>query len=149
MTFLSDLTPKELEAYGFARVRDIAFDAVRELWHRRQAGGMSQQDFAARIGRDPAWVSRSLRGPGNWTLRTIGAFVAGLDGEIEITVNGLEDPIHDRRNTDAYSGYEPLPLDTPWESTRAIPANFSQTASGSGAAASLGSLRFSKAEPNG
>lgn len=84
------LDPRELEVYGFALVRDAAFDAVRKLWRRRQAQGMTPKDLAARIGRDPAWISRYLKGPGNWTLRTFGAFVIALDGEAEINVFGLE-----------------------------------------------------------
>ena len=92
MTFAySDLTPKELEAFGFARTRDIAFNAVRSLWRRRRDRGMTQKDLAARIGRDPAWVSRKLQGPGNWTLRTIAQFVVALNGEIEIKIHDLEE----------------------------------------------------------
>jgi transcriptional regulator with XRE-family HTH domain len=93
MTFAySDLTPRELEAFGFARTRDLAFNAVRGLWRRRRSQGMTQKDLATRIGRDPAWVSRRLQGPGNWTLRTIGTFVAALNGEIEIKIHDLEEP---------------------------------------------------------
>ena len=93
MTFAySELTPRELEAFGFARTRDIAFNAVRDLWRRRRSHGMTQKDLAERIGRDPAWVSRKLQGPGNWTLRTIGTFVVALNGEIEIKIHDLEEP---------------------------------------------------------
>jgi hypothetical protein len=94
-------------------VRDIAFDAVQSLWRRRQAEGMTQAQLAETIGKDAGWVSRNLRGPGNWTARTVGAFVVGLNGEIEITVHALEDPLPIRSNYHAYSGYEvPLPLPT-------------------------------------
>jgi hypothetical protein len=107
MTFAySDLTPRELEAFGFARARDIAFSAVRSLWRRRRSEGMTQKDLAARIGRDPAWVSRKLQGPGNWTLRTIGAFVVALNGEMEISIHALEDPPEVLTNhPGAYEGY--------------------------------------------
>jgi hypothetical protein len=112
MTFAySDLTPRELEAFGFARARDVAFNAVRELWKRRRGQGMTQKDLAAKIGRDPAWVSRKLQGPGNWTLRTIGAFVVALNGEIEIKIHDLEELSNDRPN---YSGaYEEYAVNTP------------------------------------
>src|SRR5881394_247727 len=112
MTFAySDLTPKELEAFGFARTRDIAFNAVRSLWRRRRDRGMTQKDLAARIGRDPAWVSRKLQGPGNWTLRTIAQFVVALNGEIEIKIHDLEEASDDRDN---YSGaYEEYPAPPP------------------------------------
>jgi transcriptional regulator with XRE-family HTH domain len=96
MTFAySDLTPKELETFGCARARDLAFNAVRALWKRRRSQGMTQNDLAAKIGRNPAWVSRNLQGPGNWTLRTIGAFVVALNGELEIKAHALEDPPDD------------------------------------------------------
>ena len=102
----NDLTPKEREAFGFARARDVAFSAVRDLWKRRRAQGMTQKDLATRIGRDPAWVSRKLQGPGNWTLRTIGAFVVALNGEVEIKLHGLEDPSEELPNyLGAYEGY--------------------------------------------
>jgi hypothetical protein len=89
----SAMSAEELATYGFARVRDIAFDAVQSLWRRRQAEGMTQAQLAETIGKDAGWVSRNLRGPGNWTARTVGAFVVGLNGEIEITVHALEDPL--------------------------------------------------------
>jgi hypothetical protein len=91
--------------YGFARTRDIAFDAVMRLWDRRKAEGLTKAQLARNIGRDPAWVSRYLRGPGNWTLKTVGAFVVGLNGEVEINAHGLEDPIHPITNYDAYMEY--------------------------------------------
>ena len=89
--------------YGFARVRDLAFDAVRELWAKRQGAGMKQTELAARLGRDTAWVSKKLKGPGNWTLRTFGELVEALDGDAEIIVVGLETPLRLRPNFDAYA----------------------------------------------
>jgi len=88
--------------YGFARARDLAFDAVLTLWRKRSAGGMTQSDLANRLGRDPGWVSRKISGPGNWTLRTLGAFVEALDGELEIVATPLEQPLVPRPNFDAY-----------------------------------------------
>jgi hypothetical protein len=108
MTFQSkvdDLLPSERRDYGFARVRDVAFDAIRELWVRRKNEGMRQVEIAGAIGRDPGWVSRTLRGPGNLTLRSIGEMVEALGGEIEIRVHALEDPLPSKPNFDAYSGY--------------------------------------------
>lgn len=92
--------------YGFARVRDIAFDAVRKLWRRRQSEGMKQTDLAVKLGRDTAWVSRKLSAPGNWTLRTLGEFAHALDGEAKIEIVGLEDPLDLRSNYDAYEAHQ-------------------------------------------
>lgn len=106
---VTQLQPAELADYGFARVRDVAFDAVHDLWERRRHEGMKQLDIAQAIGKDPAWISRRLRGPGNWTVRTIGEFLVALRGEIEIKVHALEDPLPVKVNYHAYAGYE-LPV---------------------------------------
>jgi predicted transcriptional regulator len=76
--------------YGFARARDLAFDAVQSLWRKRKSEGMKQVDIAKALDRSPAWVNRSLQGPGNWTLRTLGELVEALNGEIEISVYAIE-----------------------------------------------------------
>ena len=102
-----DHARRERADYGFARLRDQMFDAVTALWRRRQKEVLAQIDLAHRIGRDPAWVSRSLAAPGNWTLRTAGELIAALEGEAEIRVAALEDPLESRPNYDAYDGYLP------------------------------------------
>ncbi len=89
--------------YGFARARDLAFDAVSELWRKRQAAGMKQTDLAEKLGRDTGWLSKKLKGPGNWTLRTFGEMAEALDGEIEIRIHPLEEPAKERINYDAYA----------------------------------------------
>lgn len=96
--------------YGFARVRDLAFDAVHGLWRQRENEGMKQKDIVETLDRDPAWVSRNLRGPGNWTLRTFGELVTALDGEVEIIVHALGGGQQHGNNYDAYSGYSDLCL---------------------------------------
>lgn len=101
------LTPKERRRYGLARARDLAFDAVQTLWRRRRSEGMKQLDIANAIDREPAWVSRNLRAPGNWTLRTLGELVEGLGGELEIKVHAMEDKPETPQNYSAYAGYEP------------------------------------------
>ena len=117
MTFPSNgmvgLTSRELADFGKARVRDAAFDAVHKLWKRRKAEGITQNDLAKNLDRDPAWVSRQLRGPGNWTLNTFGELVIALRGEAEIEVCALEDQISDRRNYNAYDGYDPIQQQLP------------------------------------
>lgn len=95
----------ERSNYGFARARDIAFAAIRDLWEQRQQSGMKQSDIAEAIGRDKAWVSRQLSGPGNWTLRTLGELCEALDGELEIIAHRIEVPIQPGQNFHAYSGY--------------------------------------------
>jgi hypothetical protein len=101
------LTARERRDYGFARVRDLAFDAVQSLWRRRRDAGMKQIEIVNAIGRQPAWVSRNLRAPGNWTLRTIGELVEALGGEVEIRVYAKEDRPEAAQNYSAYDGYGP------------------------------------------
>jgi hypothetical protein len=91
--------------FGFARARDIAFDAVLELWRKRRDSGMKQSDIARILNRDAGWVSRQLRGPGNWTLRTLGELVEAMDGEVTIHAVPIEEEATERRNHDAYAGY--------------------------------------------
>lgn len=102
MTSRSRRRHSELSDYGFARVRDVAFDAVNTLWRRRKQEGWEQKDLAAKIGCSPARLNRTLRGPGNWTLRTFGELVEALDGEAEIQVYGIEEPPSAPTNYDAY-----------------------------------------------
>jgi hypothetical protein len=102
--------PRDTGDYGFGRARDVAFDAVQTLWRRRKTAGMQQVDIARAIGRDAAWVNRSLRGPGNWTLRTLGELVQAMNGELEITVHGMEDAVPTRANYHAYADYEPAAI---------------------------------------
>jgi hypothetical protein len=109
----TELRSRERADYGFARVRDLAFDAVKLLWDRRRKDGMKQTDLANAIGRDPAWVSRSLRAPGNWTLRTIGELVEAMEGEVEIVVHANEDMAARGINFDAYTDYQKKPKDYP------------------------------------
>ena len=108
-----DHARRERADYGFARLRDQMFDAVTALWRRRKAEGLAQKELAARIGRDPAWVSRSLAAPGNWTLRTAGELIQALEGEAEIRVAALEDASETPANYDAYAGYLPPPARHP------------------------------------
>ena len=97
---------RDLADYGVARFRDLVFDAVLTLWRRRQTEGWTQKRVAEAIGRDPAWVSRNLRAPGNWTLQTAGELVQGLRGEAQVIVAALEDPLQFTSNHDAYNAYD-------------------------------------------
>jgi transcriptional regulator with XRE-family HTH domain len=102
-----EMANRERAEYGVARAKHIAFDAVCALWRRRQNEGMRQLDIAEFTGQSPSTVSRNLRGPGNWTLRTLGQYVEALDGELEIIVHAIEDPPSMRGNYNAYEDFEP------------------------------------------
>lgn len=104
------LKGKDLENYGFERVRDLAYEAVHELWRRRKSEGWTQARLAEKLCRDTGWLSKNLQGPGNWTFRTFGALIQGLDGELEIKVHAAEDPVLSRENYHAYAEYNPETL---------------------------------------
>jgi transcriptional regulator with XRE-family HTH domain len=107
---LEPLNAEELADFGQARVRGLAFDAVRHLWRIRSASGLTQAQLAAKIGKDPAWVSRNMRGPRNWTFKTFGALVEALGGEVEIDAFRKEDTAPKSNN---YRAYDDYPLRSP------------------------------------
>lgn len=98
-----DFSPKENASYGQERAKSTAHLAVRELFYRRIKEGLTQEHIAKEIGKDPAWVSRVIKGPGNWTLKTLGALVVALDGILTIRVTAREDDkTCQHSNADAY-----------------------------------------------
>jgi hypothetical protein len=104
------MKPSDFVDFNVARARDLAFDAVQSLWRRRQSEGLTQIALAEFLGRDEGWVSRTLSSPGNWTLRTAAALVAGLCGELEINALALEDPPTVPANFDAYAEYHDVEI---------------------------------------
>lgn len=101
MPFDIEFTKDEIAERGYVRARDAAFYAVQRLWEKRSVeNNLSQKDIAEFLGRDAAWVSRALRGPANWTMRTLGELVESLDGVIEIKVTPSEEMPND--NYDIY-----------------------------------------------
>jgi len=102
---LYQLKGKDLQVFGFARVRDVAYDAVQELWRHRKEEGWTQVQVANNLGCDTGWLSKHLKGPGNWTFKTLGALVQGLNGTIEIIVRPAEAVTHVTSNHGPYSDY--------------------------------------------
>lgn len=96
-------SPKENASYGEEKAKGSAHLAVRDLFYRRIREGKKQEEIAAAIGKDPAWLSRTMKGPANWTLKTLGALVIALDGELKIQVSASEDiAVNNLTNFDAY-----------------------------------------------
>lgn len=90
MSFEFHASPEDERKLNVLRVRDAAFDAVRDLWNFRKSQGMTQADLCKAMDRDSGWLSRNLGGPGNWTLKTFGEFVGSLDGYVKIVVTPRE-----------------------------------------------------------
>ena len=109
MTFpsaIEPMTPKDRAKHGAALVKGAAFDAVQSLWRRRSAEGWTRAQFAAAIDVDEGWLSKQFVGPRNWTMETFGTLVEGLNGEVEIIVRAIEEPVPEPKNYDAYAQYE-------------------------------------------
>lgn len=103
-----EFSPKENASYGEELAKSAAHLAVRDLWARRLKSGMTQEQIAASIGKDPAWLSRVMKGPANWTLKTLGALVVALDGKLNIQVEAVEDNKGIMMtNFDAYHAQDP------------------------------------------
>jgi transcriptional regulator with XRE-family HTH domain len=85
--------------------------AVLILWRKRRDEGMTQTQLAERLGCNKGWLSKKLSGPANWTLKTLGHMVEALDGELEIVVRDLREPVDQPRNFDAYEDDEQSPPD--------------------------------------
>lgn len=76
--------------------------------------GMSQDEIASSIGKDPAWLSRTIKGPANWTLKTLGALTFALKGELSIEVIPTESMTEKKScNYDAYAVGEEASLLSP------------------------------------
>lgn len=86
-----NLTKRERAQVGVIHVMYDAYCAVFDLWLRRKSEGMTQKDIAEKLGRDPAWVSRALGGPANWTLRTLGELTYALNGTVQLKAVAKED----------------------------------------------------------
>lgn len=122
------LKGRDLENFGFARIRDLAYDAVQELWRKRKIEGWTQVRLAENIDRDTGWLSRYLQGPGNWTFRTFGALVWGLNGVVEIRVRPAEEVRRSTRNSNPYSGYvDDVDRRPPAPSSNSKPVNLFDT----------------------
>ena len=130
MTSLSvpEMTPAEMRVYLTERARTLAFDAVYALWRRRREEGRLQNELAKKLEKNEAWVSRTLKGPANWTIGTLAELTFALDGELEITVRPVEDIHFDGQNYHSYAEYA-LPLNAAerdFSSPLNFPANASQ-----------------------
>lgn len=71
------------KAYGRTGTRLQVAAAVWTLWDRlRKEQGLDQQWLADRMGKSKSRVSRLLKGPGNWTLDTVGDLLEAMQGRL-------------------------------------------------------------------
>jgi hypothetical protein len=105
MKMLNELTNAERLELGVLRVRDAAYNAIYGLWKERQAEGLTQKDIADFLDKDQGTVSRTLAGPGNWTLKSIGELAEAMDGIVFIEVIAAEKYVSGD-NYDVYADWE-------------------------------------------
>lgn len=80
-----DPVSDEAKIYGRAITRVQVASAIWALWDRmRQEQGVDQQWLADRMGKDKSWASRLLKGPGNWTLDTVGEILEAMGGRLTL-----------------------------------------------------------------
>jgi hypothetical protein len=81
----SKFDENEREFLGLTLERQIFGALYSAVQDRKDCLGLTRAEFGRRIGRDKTGVSKLLRGPGNWTIRTISDFANALDLDVEIT----------------------------------------------------------------
>lgn len=88
---LSEKSPREIFYYQQRhknRVHEALTAFVAEEAERR---GITRQDIAESIRRDPAQITRWLGVPGNLTLETISDLLLSLDAEMDVRVVRFDD----------------------------------------------------------
>ena len=71
--------------YERQRLRTRLFETVLEVFVARyESEGFTRSDLANILGKDPAQITRLLKGPGNWTIDTISDLMAALRAELTL-----------------------------------------------------------------
>jgi transcriptional regulator with XRE-family HTH domain len=65
-----------------------------------RASGLKQDDIAMRLGKDPATISRCLRGQRDMNLRTMHDLARGMNFRLRIEVEPLDDLVPRNRQRD-------------------------------------------------
>jgi transcriptional regulator with XRE-family HTH domain len=53
--------------------------------------GLSQKELAHRIGKSPSVVNRWIAATGNWELNSIAEFLAGMNAQLKVSLNFLDE----------------------------------------------------------
>ena len=62
-----------------------------ELNHLLRKRGLSKKDFASKINKSQAYITKVFRGDANFTIETMVSLVRALDGELNLHVTAKED----------------------------------------------------------
>lgn len=74
----------ELVEFWAEKVYTITGLMVAALSRARQ-DGINQEVIADRLGKEPAQISRTLKGSKNWTVRTLSEMALAMDCDLEIS----------------------------------------------------------------
>jgi predicted transcriptional regulator len=72
---------RETLDYELANLEMDFTDSLESLMQRR---GVNKSELARRIGTNPAYITKLLRGSTNFTLETMVKLVLALDGELQL-----------------------------------------------------------------
>jgi len=64
-----------------------------ELYHLLKIRGLSKKDFAHKINKSQAYITKVFRGDANFTIETMVSLVKALDGELTLHVTAKEDKV--------------------------------------------------------
>jgi hypothetical protein len=78
--------------YFRARLKSRLHQLVVNEFIRHEDLGLTQAEFARRIGKRIEVINRLLGAPGNWTLNTVSDLLLGMGGEPELAVHYFEQP---------------------------------------------------------
>lgn len=98
------MAKKKLETFvpGGGRVyakltADVAREMHRALGQEQRGQGVTKSKLAELVGRDKAFVTRSMSG-GNLTLRTVAALFSALGYELEVAAHRIDAPPGSKTN---------------------------------------------------
>ena len=81
--------------YGF--MHDLLVEVQKAYRRAHKDRDLTQAEIAHRLGRDPGFISRCLRGQQNMTVRTMNNIARAMDCRLEVNLKDLHD-IHNISN---------------------------------------------------
>ena len=70
---------------------EFIHDLIDEMQAAFLKSGLSQDEIADRLGRDPAFISRCLRGQNNMTVRTINNIARSMNCRLDVNFQALSE----------------------------------------------------------
>jgi hypothetical protein len=100
--------PEDILAEHWFSLKQRVLDELQGAY-RKVKDSVPQKTIAARLGKDPATISRCLRGDQNMTLRTMAALARGMGFRLDVSLT----PLASLQTTNRPNVLEPLVVGTP------------------------------------